>query len=246
MVSAQTGTATMVGPEGGWSAAISATVLNNKLYTVETDGAIYETDLTTTAKTAIGKAEYGNSRFIFATTTNLFIIDYNGTMFKVDPVKGGKEKVFLDAAWSDTYTFIAYKDNFYSINKKGVLTNTDLKTNTTRQMGTTYSNIINMYATNDKLYLTEESGKMYEMNPLNGSQKLLSTNGVWSGIIAGTGYKDGLYMIDKTGILYSASLASGGKTKMGKPEFRLAKFLIGGNGNLYFIETTGSLYEIQL
>jgi hypothetical protein len=51
-------------------------------------------------------------------------------------------------------------------------------------------------------------------------------------------------MIDKMGSLYS--LATGSKNKMGKAEFSLARFLLGANGNLYFIESTGSLYEIKL
>lgn len=241
---AQSGTATNIGPEGAWTNVISATILNDKMYTVEKNGAIYETDLVSTFRTQIGKREFEKGKFIFAANNMLYVIDYEGTMFKVNATTGVKEQLGIKGTWSQMYAYTVCKDLFYSVNSLGALTATDLKTNTTREMGNTYVNVTNMFATGDKIYLLEQSGKLHEMSSVNGAQKMISPNNTWTGILCGTGYKSGVYMIDKMGNLYS--LATGSKNKMGKAEFSLARFLLGANGNLYFIESTGSLYEIKL
>ena len=243
---AQSGSTTNIGPEGAWANVVSATVLNDKMYTIEKNGRIYETDLTTTMRTPLGKQDFDKGKFIFSANNMLYVIDYEGTMFKVDATTGVKEQVGIRATWSQTYAYTICKDQFYAVNSLGALSVTDLKTNTTREMGTTYVNVSNMFATADKVYLLEQSGKLQEMNPLNGAQKMISANGVWGGILCGTGYNGGVYMIDKIGNLYSLGTTAGTKSKMGKTEFSLARFLLGANGNLYFIESTGSLYEIKM
>jgi hypothetical protein len=246
LVKAQSGSTTMIGPEGGWSGVISATVLNDKMYSVEKSGSLIETDLVTTARTPIGKKEFTNSKFILAANNLLYVIDFEGTMFKVNPATGAKEQLGIKGTWSQMYAYAVCKDQFYAVNSLGILSTTNLLTNTTRELGTTYGNVANMYAAADKIYLVEQSGKMNEMNTVNHSQKPVSPNGTWGSIIAGTGYKGGVYMIDKTGYLSSLGTTAGTKSKMGKNEFTLARFLMGANGSLYFIESTGNLYEIKL
>jgi hypothetical protein len=246
IANAQSGATNMIGPEGGWSATVYATVLNEKLYTVENNGGIYETDLTTTEKKPIGPASFGNSRFIFSANSSLYVIDFNGTIFKVDPATAKKEKVGIEGAWSDITVIAVCKDLLFTIDKKGTLKSTNLITNATRELGSSYINVVSLFATTDKVYLLEGSGKVNEMNPLNASQKPVSGVGTWASIIAGCGYKGGVYMIDKIGVLASMDTGAGTKTKMGKAEFRQATFLFGANGMLYFIENTGNLYEIKL
>ena len=246
LANAQSGSTTMIGAEGGWGNVISATTLNDKMYSVEKNGRIYETDLTTTLRTPIGKQDFDKAKFIFSANNMLYVIDYEGTMFKVNVTTGVKEQLGVRATWSQMFAYTVCKDQFYAVNSLGVLSVTDLKNNITREMGSTYVNVSNMFATADKVYLLEQSGKLHEMNPVNGAQKMISGNGVWSGILCGAGYKGGVYMIDKIGNLYSLGTTAGSKSKMGKAEFSLARFLIGANGNLYFIESTGSLYEIKL
>ncbi|UPT67828.1 MAG: PQQ-like beta-propeller repeat protein [Sphingobacteriales bacterium JAD_PAG50586_3] len=241
---AQSGAATNIGPEGAWSNVVSATILNDKMYTGEKNGAIYETDLVSTLRTPIGKNAFDKGKFIFAANNMLYVINYEGTMFKVNATTGASEQLGIKGTWSQMYAYAVCKDQFYAVNSMGALTVTDLKTNTTREMGSTYVNVSNMFATADKIYLLEQSGKLHEMSSVNGAQKMISPNNMWSGILCGTGYKGGVYMIDKIGNLYA--LATGSKSKMGKAEFSLARFLLGANDNLYFIESTGSLYEIKL
>ncbi|HVS35869.1 MAG TPA: hypothetical protein VMS17_09825, partial [Gemmataceae bacterium] len=55
-----------IGDEGAWKGTLAGAVLNGKLYTAEKDGGLYVSDLDGGDRKQIGKAEFGDTKFMFA------------------------------------------------------------------------------------------------------------------------------------------------------------------------------------
>jgi hypothetical protein len=87
-VNPSTGTWVGVGKPGEWSNTIAGTVLAGKLYTVESNGALYETIPSTAAWRQIGKAEFADTRFLFAASGSLYSIEKNGRLYRISPSDG--------------------------------------------------------------------------------------------------------------------------------------------------------------
>lgn len=77
----------VVGTPGDWKNTIVGTTLNGRIYTVEQSGALYETNPASGAWKQIGKAEFGNTRFLFAAGDLLYSIEA-GDLYRINPTNG--------------------------------------------------------------------------------------------------------------------------------------------------------------
>src|SRR5258708_2857516 len=73
---------------GEWSNTIAVTTLNGRLYSIETGGALYQTDLSNGKWIQIVKSEFANTRFLFAGSQNLYTIETDGSLYRVNPANG--------------------------------------------------------------------------------------------------------------------------------------------------------------
>ena len=65
----------VVAANANWGNTIALAVIGNDLYTVEKSGALYRTNLSSGRWVQIGKSEFENTRFMFASTSTLFTIE---------------------------------------------------------------------------------------------------------------------------------------------------------------------------
>ena len=72
-----------LGEVGAWKDTIAGVVLNGKLYTTETNGGLYETNLDNGAWTQLGQAEFGDTTFMFAADDHVYTIEKSGSLYRV-------------------------------------------------------------------------------------------------------------------------------------------------------------------
>lgn len=245
LANAQAGTQKQIGPDGAWGSVTAAASLNNKLYTTEKNGSLVQTDLNTGMRKVIGKAGFDNNRFLFTAGTNLFMIDFTGTLYKVNIALGTKEKLGIGSAYAGIYAIAAIDDILYGIDTKGNMIMGDLTSGDKSEAGgSNYMNVASLYVVNNKVYCVEQSGSLFEWAINGGTKHMIGKMNEYAATIAGTAYEGELYLVNKSGILSSTNvISSGDRIKIGKPIFGLTKFIFAANGKLYTIESMGSLYE---
>lgn len=242
---AQIGAQKQIGADGAWQNATAATVINDKLYTTEKAGTLVQTDLNTGMRKTIGKAGFDNNRFLFAAGSNLYMIDFTGTLYRINPATAVKEKVNIASAFAGIYAFSTINEILYAVDAKGNLITADLTTGDKEETsGSNYTNVASLYVANDRVYCVEQSGSLFEWAINGGTKHMIGKMSDYAATIAGVGYKGNLYLVNKSGILSLVNVTGGERTKIGKPIFNLTKYIFGANGKLYAIETMGNLYEL--
>src|SRR5580704_10466446 len=77
-----------VGVAGGWKGTSAGAIFNGQLYSAESNGCLYVTNLATGTWSQLGKAEFSNTAFLSADKDNLFSIETNGSLFRINPADG--------------------------------------------------------------------------------------------------------------------------------------------------------------
>jgi len=168
-VSPADGTWNRVGEAGAWRGTLALVVLDNNLYSVERSGALYQTDLTSFRWIKLGKAEFGNTRFMFANSPNLFTIEADGSLYRVSPVDGSWGRIGSAGAWVNTIVGTTLNGKFYSVERDGALYETNLTIGGWKQIGKAeFRNSRFIFSSGASLY-TIEGGGLYRINPSNGA-----------------------------------------------------------------------------
>ncbi len=236
-----------VGKAGAWKATMVGTVLNNKIYTVESSGTLYETNPGNGKWKQIGKPEFASTRFIFAAQGSLFTIEKSGNLYKVNPANGTWKQVGKAGAWKATMAGTVLKDKIYTVETSGSLYQTDPATGKWKQQGKAeFGKTRFLFAGGDSLFSIEKDGSLYKINPGNGKWKQVGKSGAWKATIRGTTLANQLYTVESSGVLYRTNTGNGKWVQLGKAEFGSTRFLFGTNKKLYSIEKSGNLYAIEV
>ena len=78
------GTWKQIGNDGDWSDTIAAVTLNNRLYTVDTSGALYETNLSSGDYKQLGESDFKNTAFLVAANNKLYSIEADGNLYEIE------------------------------------------------------------------------------------------------------------------------------------------------------------------
>lgn len=168
-VSPADGSWNRVGEPGAWRGTLALVVLDDHLYSIETSGVLYRTDLTSFRWTKLGKAEFGNTRLMFAHSPNLFTIEPDGNLYRVNPVDGSWSRIGSAGAWVNTIVGTTLNGKFYSVERDGALYETNLTLGGWKQIGKPeFRNSRFMFSSGASLYTIEGSG-LYRINPSNGA-----------------------------------------------------------------------------
>jgi hypothetical protein len=108
-VDPQSGAGQRVGPQKAWKSLLAATVVGDRIYSIRNDGTLREAKLGKGIGRQLGKAEFGNTRFLFANGRQLYTIEHDGSLYEVflhpaDDIDGWDcfprefEKVFQEQA----------------------------------------------------------------------------------------------------------------------------------------------------
>jgi tricorn protease-like protein len=89
-----TGSWKKIGESGDWLNTRLASSLNGKIYTIEgSPGNLFETDPKTGTWKQIGKKRDFRTKYLFPAGSSLYSIEFDGKMYRVDPVTGAQVAV---------------------------------------------------------------------------------------------------------------------------------------------------------
>ena len=236
-----------VGAAGAWKAAVAGSVLKDRLYSMEGNGALHGTDLGSGDGKQIGKAELAAAKFLFAAGEFLYAIDRDGSLFKVDPKDGVHHRLGDEGAWKGTLAGAVLKGQLYTTEENGGLYVTNLESGEWKQIGKAeFGDTKFMFAAGDRLYTIEKDGSLYKVDPTDGSWGQLGERGAWKDTLAGVILKGKLYTTETNGCFYETDLSNGAWVQLGKAEFGDTTFLFAAGEDAYTIEKSGSLYRVHV
>lgn len=154
-----------IGSAGGWAKTIAGALLNGKLYTIESSGVLYVTDLETGVWTDIGNPEFQNTQFLFAANYNLYSIEKDGSLYVINPADGKWKIVGKAGEWANTIAGAVRNDKLYTVESNGAFFETTLSTGTWVQLGKPeFTGTKFLFAGLGKIYSIEANGTLYEIN----------------------------------------------------------------------------------
>jgi hypothetical protein len=238
---------------GAWERTIATAMLKGRLYTVETTGWLYETNLTTGRYRSVGKPEFGRTKFLLALGDALYSIEQDGSLYAINPADGTWKRVGNPAEWYGTTAAAVLKDRLYNTQPVlrngdtiGVLYVTDVTSGDWKQVGNPdFLNVRYLYAAGDTLYTIEADGNLSAVNPDDGTRKRVGRQGAWRKTVAGTVWKDRLYTVDRERLLVRTDPATGRRTVVNDLGPTSAGFLLASGTRLYGIGFDGRLYEVS-
>lgn len=241
------GTWSQIGPAGAWRNTLAGTILDGRLYTVETNGYLYRTDLGSGAWEGLGKPEYAGTALLFAVGPSLCAIQSTGDLWIINPRDGTRSRVGPATGWKDTLVGAAWKGHLYTVEASGCLYRTDVSAGSWIQIGKAeFANTIALFAFGDSLYSIEKSGNLYRINPSDGTWVQIGAGGDWRSVIAGSPLKGHFYNVKENGCLYQTDLGTGKSHQLGKQEFAGTRGMWPAGDRLITIEKEGSLYLVNV
>jgi hypothetical protein len=236
-----------LGPAGAWKDTIAGAVLNAKLYTIETSGCLYMTDLSNGVWVPVGKPDFAGTAAMFAAGDSLYTIEKDGSLRRISPQDGRWTRVGAAGGWKGTRAGTVLKGKLYTVNPGGSLCAANLSTGAVTHIGKAeFGNTVAMYAAGDSLYTIEKDGSLYRVNATNGRWARLGGQGEWQATQAGAVLMGTLYTVETSGSLYATTLTNGRWKQIGKPEFAGTIGMFAGGDKLFTIEKDGSLYGVSV
>src|SRR5207237_6239794 len=116
------------GDEGAGKKPVAGAVVNGRLYTTETGGAFYETDLDTGAWKQVGSGDFSNAAFLFGAGARLCGVNKQGGLFNVNLKDGTRRRVGAAGAWKETTRGVVLNGKLYTVESSGGLYETNLDT----------------------------------------------------------------------------------------------------------------------
>ncbi len=242
----EAGTWAQVGEQGGWKATTAGTVLQEKLYTIETSGKLYVTDPANGSWHALGKAEFAATQFLFSAGTNLYTIESDGNLCRVDPSNGVSSQIGKAGAWKNTVAAAVLNDQLFTAESGGGLFCTDLGNGVWRQIGgNDFGQTEFMFSERNSLFTIETDGTLYRVSPVDGAWSAIGQAGAWNGAVGACVLGGRLYTAEKSGQLISTDLHTGSRSSVGRADFAATRFIFPVGGKIYTIETSGNLYRVE-
>lgn len=168
-VSAADGSRGRVGKAGNWKNTMVGAMIGYKLYTVETEGAMYETNTTNGVWRQIGKnAEFIRTEFFYSSGANLYSIEGDGYFYVISPANGARQRIGTSNDWVNTNRSTMYNGKLYSTEGLA-LYETNLETGAWKQLGKKEFRADFLFGAGSYLYFIEFNGKLYRVNPSDGS-----------------------------------------------------------------------------
>jgi hypothetical protein len=175
-----------VGAANAWKRARAGAILDDHLYTAESDGTLRATDLGTGERRQIGKPEFGSTTLMFADGGKLFTIETDGSLFQVNPNDGSWGGVGARGAWKLARAGAVLDHCLYTLESDGILRTANLLTGERKQIGKAeFGPTAFLFAEGGKLFAIENSGSLFQLDPKDGSRSRVGTAKAWKGVRAG-------------------------------------------------------------
>ncbi len=260
-VRAEPGDRKRLGQPGEWKNTVAVAVLKNNLYSIESDGTLYSTNLSNGQWKPVGQGRFPATKFLCAAAGNLYAAQSNGTLYRVNPTTGAKQRLGAPGVWKNVIQATGFNGALYSVTAKGGLYRTDLATGKWKKVGKDEFGGTILMVNREKatyaapgLFTIEGDGSLYEVNGTNGTWKNVGAAAQWKASKAGAiiSEADTLYVVNDKGVLQWTIISAEGARPipMGQPIHKGTRFLFVGHGGpmptLYSLTADGSLYAIEM
>ncbi|MCX6551216.1 MAG: hypothetical protein NTY02_09475 [Acidobacteria bacterium] len=247
LLAGQAGGLSPVGKAGDWANTIAGVARGDRIYTVDSAGALHVTDPAAGIGKKIGAGSFANTQFLFAALGSLYSIEQGGNLYVINPADGSKKPVGSPGGWAGTIAGVALNDKIYTVESSGAFYVTDPATGVWTRLGSvSFANVQHLFAAGGKLYSIEKTGNLYVINPVDGAVKGVGKAGDWIGTIAGVGAGGRLLTVEASGALYQTDAATGVWKGIGGPTFGGTQFMFACLDSLFTIEKSGNLYRVDI
>ena len=178
------------------------------------------------------------TRLLAAAGGRLFAFDENGTLYDIDPVEGGFQR--LDRDWSTVRAacavgaeLVAAAGHLFVIEPGGA---------GWHQLSEAEFEPKLLLGDGESLYSVEENGSLYRIDPRDGSWEQL--DGSWGDVCAGAARKGGIFLATESGTLYV--IGKGGWAPIAEGAPPGCRFLFLTGPRLYALEHDGGLSVLEL
>jgi hypothetical protein len=234
-----------VGAAGAWKETTAGAVLKGRLYTTESNGCLYVTDLGTGDWKQIGKPEFGATRLMFAAGDKLYTVETDGTLYRVDPNDGTWAGVGPGGAWKAARAGAVLGGRLYTAEDGGALWEANLTTGARKRVARGgFETTESVVAAGDRLCTIDGDGSLYRVNPADGSRERVGPAADWKSVRGRAVLEGRLYTAEADGGLRETDLRTGKREQLGSLEFGNTAFMFPAGDNLYTIETDGNLYRV--
>ncbi len=232
-----------VGTPGGWAGTLAGTVLDGKIYTVEAAGSLYATDPATGSWTKLGKADFANTAFLFASGGSLVSIEKDGTLYLINPADGSWKQSGPTGGWANTVAGAMLGGALYTVETSGTLYVSDPAAGTWQTLGgPDFAGVAHLFATGNRLASIEKNGNFYLIQPADGSWERTGGFAAWSDTVTGTALGQVLYTVETDGSLIATDAASGTRVQAGSG-FDGVRFLFLAHNLLCGIDANGNFFH---
>jgi tRNA A-37 threonylcarbamoyl transferase component Bud32 len=151
--------------EGDWKGTRAGVVHEGRLFTIENDGTLYGTELPKGEWSSIGKPRHTGTAFLFAADDSLYALDKEGSLHRVNPKDGTRQRVGQPNGWKGTVAGAVLGGGLYTVEASGALYRTNLADGTWIQVGKSeFGSTAFLFAHAEKLYAIEKDGNLYRVH----------------------------------------------------------------------------------
>ena len=242
--SAQTVTLKQIGKETVLFSDIYVEWFNQNLYTIENTGALYKTNLVTGSHTRLGNVTYRHTRFLFVVNAQLFCIEDDGSMNRIDINTGAWTVVSPMGTWNSINRVITVGNKFYTTENGVLYYHPTIVYRVKKQIGDADFYDLGRYCKTDSTLHTMIAGTLYNINMNTGKWKMIGPKKGWRFARDAEVIGNKLYTIETPSSLFESDLTTGSKKQLDDTQFKNAELIFPDSGKLYGIFKGGILYEI--
>ena len=224
---------------------IYITWFNQNLYTLENTGALYKTNLVTGSHTRLGNVTYRHTRYLFVVNAQLFCIEDDGSMNRIDINTGAWTVVSPMGTWNSIERVISLGNKFYTTENGVLYYHPTINYRVRKQIGDADFYDLGNYSRTDSTLHTLIAGTLYKIDINTGKWKMIGPKKGWkfarrSGAVIGNKF----YTVETPSSLFETDLTTGVKKELDAKQFMNADIIFSDSGKLYGIFKVGVLYEI--
>lgn len=242
----QTVTLKQIGKETVLFSDIYVEWFNHNLYTIENTGALYKTDLVTGMHTRLGKVTYKHTRFLFVVNAQLYCMEDDGSMNRIDIYSGEWTIVSPIGTWNNINRVLVVGNKFYTTENGALYYHPTMNDRVKKQIGESDFYTLGNYSKTDTTLHTLIGGTLYRIDMNSGKWNKIGPNKAWKFTRDGDVIGNKLYTVETPSSLFETDLSTGIRKQLDDTQFKEARLVFADSGKLYAIFSGGLLYEIVI
>ena len=217
------------------------------LYTLDINKALYKTDLDSGIQTRLGNTTYKNTRYLFIVNGQLYCMENDGSMNRIDIFTGAWTVISPIGTWNQIDRVIVVGRKFYTTQNGALFYHPTMNERVKTKIGEDeFQNMGSYFKTDSTLHSLFDDGSLFKINMTTGEWKRIGPKKGWKHAYEGAVIGSKFYTFEIPSSLYETDLTTGAKKELDNTQFTNTEFMFSDSGKLYAIFKGGVLYEIVI